>query len=540
MNLIRLLLRSAWPTVTLAVLTGLLSGASSARLIALINEALNRQASATQLAWSFTGLGFVILLTSVTSQILLIRLSQKAIFDLRMLLSCRILASPLPALEQLGTPRLLATLTNDVESVSHAVFLLPFLCIDIAIVVGCQLYLGWLSPPMFVVTLSFMGLGIISYQLLSARAWPFLKRAREEQDRLFKHFRALTEGAKELKLHRERRHAFLSHDLQSTAAASQYQNVVGLSIFATAASWGQLCFFIIVGLLLFALPQLINITPAILSGYVLTVIYLMTPLSNILRLLPSLTRAGVALQKVESLGLTLATQSSEPDLITTQSAAPSWKRLELVGATHTYHREPEDSSFILGPIDLTIHAGELMFLVGGNGSGKSTLAKLITGLYIPESGKICLDGQPITAETREWYRQQFSVVFSDFYLFESLLGLGSLNIDTQAQKYLKQLQLDHKVQVATGVLSTTALSQGQRKRLALLTAFLEDRPIYLFDEWASDQDPVFKEIFYTQILPALKNRGKTILVISHDERYFNLAERLVKLNHGQLAYDKHT
>jgi putative ATP-binding cassette transporter len=148
--------------------------------------------------------------------------------------------------------------------------------------------------------------------------------------------------------------------------------------------------------------------------------------------------------------------------------------------------------FVLGALSLTFHPRELVFIVGGNGSGKSTFAKLITGLYIPETGEIRLNGKSITGQNLEWYRQHFSAVFSDFYLFERLLGLSSYDLNTQAQKYLQQLHLEHKVQVNDGVLSTIALSQGQRKRLALLTAYLEDRPFYLFDEWASDQDPFFR------------------------------------------------
>lgn len=99
--------------------------------------------------------------------------------------------------------------------------------------------------------------------------------------------------------------------------------------------------------------------------------------------------------------------------------------------------------------------------------------------------------------------------------------------------------MKHKVQIVDGVFSTTSLSQGQRKRLALLIAYLEDRPIYLFDEWASDQDPFFRDIFYNQLLPSLKQRGKTVLVISHDDRYFHLADRVIKLDYGKVEYDKY-
>ena len=265
------------------------------------------------------------------------------------------------------------------------------------------------------------------------------------------------------------------------------------------------------------------------------VLYMISPLSTILNILPAFGRAMVALHKVEELGLALETHTSESEEIAAPTKMSCWKELKLKGVAHSYHQEQADSHFILGPLDMEFCPGELVFLVGGNGSGKTTLAKLLMGLYVPEAGQIFLDGQLITDETREMYRQLFAVVFSDFYLFEQLLGLVTPELDAQAQLYLAQLHLNHKVQVANGVLSTTALSQGQRKRLALLTAYLEDRPFYIFDEWAADQDPVFKEIFYTQLLPDLKRRGKGILVITHDDRYYHLADRILKLDYGQLV-----
>jgi putative ATP-binding cassette transporter len=204
---------------------------------------------------------------------------------------------------------------------------------------------------------------------------------------------------------------------------------------------------------------------------------------------------------------------------------------------HSYHREQEDSHFVLGPVNLVFTPGELVFLVGGNGSGKSTLAKIIAGLYLPEGGEIKLDGNLITDTNRDDFRQIFSAVFADFYLFENLLGLNRSDLDTRASEYLKLLHLHHKVKIKNGTLSTTAVSSGQRKRLALLTAYLEDRPFYLFDEWASDQDPYFKEIFYTQLLPELKARGKCVLVISHDDKYFDIADRIIKLDYGKIASD---
>jgi putative ATP-binding cassette transporter len=311
-----------------------------------------------------------------------------------------------------------------------------------------------------------------------------------------------------------------------------------MTIYAAAAAWGQVLVFIVVGIILFALPAWNEITAQTMTGYTITLLYLMTPLQVIMNTTPNLSRANVALKRIEDISQELKNNAADEVFASKQAPQTQWQRLDLIGVTHTYRVEGEENNFTLGPIDLALRPGELVFIIGGNGCGKTTLAKLLTGLYVPEGGEIQLDGCAITKGNREFYRRHFSMVFSDFYLFESLLGLERAAIDEEAQKYLAQLQLDMKVKINDGVLSTTDLSQGQRKRLALLTAYLEDRPIYIFDEWAADQDPVFKSVFYYQILPDLKGRGKTIIVISHDDRYYDVADRIIKLEQGQLICDE--
>lgn len=172
-------------------------------------------------------------------------------------------------------------------------------------------------------------------------------------------------------------------------------------------------------------------------------------------------------------------------------------------------------------------------LVIGSLSGETSA--FLIGLYTPENGDIYLNDQPVTPQNREQYRQLFSTVFFDFYLFDRLLRLQSDQLDEQVQVYLNTLQIEQKLKIEKGEFSTLDLSQGQRKCLALLTAYLENRPVYLFDEWAADQDPYFREIFYRQLLPELKQRHKAILVISHDDRYFHLGDRLIKLDYGKIV-----
>lgn len=533
-------LRNSKPTVILAVILGICSGAANIGLLAVINMGLTAGGPPKgMLIGLFVALCICVLVLEILSQLILIRLGQKAIYELRTQLCRQIFRLPLRRLEEIGPHRLLAVLTEDVVTVTNFIMFIPTLCISIVIVIGCLVYLSWLSWMVILMMFGFMIVGISSYQLLLKRAAVYMALAREQSDMLVKHFKTLTEGNKELKLHHSRSEAFFSDLLQAAAASFRRYNVLGMSVYAVAGSYGQILFLILIGLLVFGLSAFAQVELHVVTGCALTVLFMRGPLQTILNVLPNLGRANIALNKVQSLGLSMA-ESSEPPPVGPVEAQPAFERLELDGITHTYHSENGDSKFSLGPLGLTLHPGEFVFMSGGNGSGKTTLGKLLMGLYVPESGSIRLNGQLITDETRDYYRQHFSAVFSDFYLFESLLGLEGEGLDSRAESYLRLLQLDHKIQVRDGKLSTTELSQGQRKRLALLTAYLEDRPIYVFDEWAADQDPYFKDIFYRYLLPNLKARGKTLFVISHDDRYYHLADRVIKLEYGKIDKIEYT
>src|SRR6266404_1488517 len=451
MTLLRFLLRASRGLILLTALTALLSGACNAGLIALVNAVLNRPGASTALlVWSFVGLGICKLATNFISQVTLTKSSQDIIANLRRDLVRKILAVPLRHLEELGAPRLLVALTDDVLNISQALLIIPAFAVNLAILLGGAAYLGWLSWKVLLAMCGFILVGGLGYRLLIASGFSRLSLAREEEDKLFGHFRALTEGIKELKLHRRRRAAFLTQGVQMTTENFQRHNVAAESRFIIAHSWGHLLFFTLVGLVLFVLPKLEPLTTQTLTGYVVTTLYLMGPLAGVMGSLSVFGRANVSLEKVDGLGVSLTARCKEECSLIRPEKTNGFERLELVGATHSYQHEKDDGNFALGPIHLQFEAGELVFVAGGNGSGKSTLAKLVTGLYPPETGEIRLDGNEITDANRDDYRQLFSAVFSDFYLFESLLGLSAANLDAQAQDYLIQLHLDHKVKLRNG------------------------------------------------------------------------------------------
>lgn len=523
-------------TFILAALAGSIAGICSAGLLALLNAAFRaEQPAPLRLAWFFAGLLIVSVLANVVSRFLLINISQDVPFELRMRLSRQAFNLPLRKFEEIGSHRILAILTQDISVIATALLDFPVFCVNLAMAVGCLVYLFWLSPAVFTGFIVIMLLTMGSLRLVNKRASRHLKRARDDWDELLNHIRSLLDGTKELRLNRRRREDFINDLMQPRAESFRRNGARGRQLLGFNAAGSQAVYFIYIGVLVFILPHFWPISRETLMAYALAALYLRTPMAIFFDIMPSFSNANISLTKVEQTGLSFA--AAGPESETASGVAPACRQLDLVEVTHVYKHESGDGDFLLGPVSMTLRQGELLFLVGGNGSGKTTLAKLITGLYIPEAGEIRFDGKRVSDNNRESYRQLFSMVFSTPHLFEHLLGHDSVTLDQRAQDYIFKLQLDHKVMVKDGVLSTTDLSQGQRKRLALLTAYLDDRPVYIFDEWAADQDPLFKEFFYLHLLPELKARGKMILVISHDDRYFGVADRIVKLDQGKIVHD---
>ena len=531
------LCRSSWLTIIGVLFAGIVSGLSSAALVALINLTLSNSLDAELLPWLFGGLSIAVLSSGFLSHYLLNRLSAKIVCDLRIQTSRLILAAPYPYLQKLGKPALLANLTEDITAIANASQLLPVVCINFAVVAGCMVYLSWLSWHLALILGGVIVFGVLSSSLF--REWPknAVLKARDEYDTLSSDFRALTEGIRELKLHKQRSDAFMAQSLAASAEAYRRHSFRGAVAYLLVNQWAQLLYYLVIGGILYVFPVWQVIDQKVIGGYALVFLFMMSPLTILTTSLPVFSRAKVSLQKVRQLGDRLRSHSAAAETADKLELCTSFSGLSLQGVTHSFHREKENRNFTLGPIDLDFKPGELVFLVGGNGSGKTTLAMLLIGLYMPEQGLIRWNGEVVDKANRDHYLQNFSVVFSDFYLFDELYGVDNEN--TRVADYLQRLHLHHKVQVKNGRFSSVNLSQGQRKRLALLVAYLEDRPFYLFDEWAADQDPEFKHLFYTELLPALKARAKTVLIISHDDRYFHLADRCIKLEEGRIiAIDK--
>ncbi|ADJ63848.1 cyclic peptide export ABC transporter [Herbaspirillum seropedicae] len=493
-------------------------------------------------------------LAHMTCNILFERLAHGVHAQSRRFICERVLHADYARLEQVGAPAIQAALTEHSTNVSTFFVSFPAILTNAIVVSGCMIYMATLSAQVFACAVLVIGLGAAGYHLAHLRAIRHLRQASGEQDRLFSHFRSMLDGAKELRLNGRKRRLFGREVLGQSIDRVRHERSLGMAIFVAATSWGNFLIYAFIGLVLFVLVGDVPDRNRILTGYAVLFIYMITPLEILLMNAPRANLAKVSARRIDEVvqaldnGRPRAPAAALPQQHQPHQPAPELQRLQLSGVLHRYYHEQHDEFFTMGPIDLAFAPGEVVFLVGGNGSGKTTLAKLLAGLYRPGEGHILLNGRPVSwqpdvegeGEARvpdEQYRQLFATVFSDFHLFESLLETGGAELDARGNELLAKLYLHHKVQIRDGAFTTRALSMGQRKRLALVVAVLEDRPFFIFDEWAADQDPVFKKVFYHEVLGQLRAAGKTVLVISHDDQYFHLADRMVRMDNGRVVFD---
>ena len=519
-----------------ATIASVVSGISGASLMGVLGKGLAANgAPLLQLAGVFFALCLLNVATKSYAEVALLRTTQAAIFHMRTEMSRKLLATPLRKLQELGKPGLLMIMTKDIDVVVAAFQLLPAAFGNFIVIVACLGYLAFLSWQMFLIYMLCLVVCLVAFSMAERGPMAKLAVVRQNMDELYAYFRDLIEGSKELQLNARRGERFVDDVIAPSADRFRTSFSSAMIGYTTVNNVGMILFYLIIGVLLFIVPTWLPQSTEVLATTTLILMYLIKPIADMTGMVPALRQAGISMAKVEELDGALSAAATGAHTAGVPALAGHLPlRLQLQAVCHRYPGLSEDQQFMLGPLDLTIEQGECVFIIGGNGSGKTTLGMLLLGLYVPEQGAIVLNGETVSEESLVRYRQNFSAVFADFHLFEHLLGESGDGLEERATYYIEKFGMAHKVRIEDGKFSTRDLSTGQRKRLALVAAYLEDRPIYLFDEWAADQDPAFKRVFYTELLPELKARGKTVLVISHDDGYFDCADRIIKLADGRL------
>ena len=437
MNALRFVRRALAGAGLALIALGIAGTALNAGLIAVVHRALDGAGPRRELAIAFVALALGKAISAYASGRIADSHSQASIAALRAELIERLLAVPYPAFERLGAARAHAALTTDVMTVNAALQAGANGLVSAAVLTGGAAYLFYLDARAFAALLLLGLCGFAVHHALRERALSLLRKARAEYDRLFAHFHALIEGAKELKLHAGRRRAFLAGPLRETAESLLEYSIRGNSRLLLGQALNGLLVLAAVGSALFAVGG----GGAVASGYVLAALYLTGPLASLLRLMPVFASAEIALQRIADAGVQLG-GDAEIEPAADPGAASAFAGIEL---REVSYRHDAPSAFTLGPLSLRIAPAEIVFVTGGNGSGKSTLAKLLCGLYEPSAGAVVWDGAAVTAVRRDAYRQLFSAVFSEFHVFDRLYGLAVSDADARA--LIAELGLERDVQV---------------------------------------------------------------------------------------------
>ena len=478
----------------------------------------------------FFGMVVMILLSKAASVIMFNNIAKSATAELRISIAKKINNMKIDTIEKYGFPRLQNIINGDVNNVVNASMAIPMMVVSAVTILGMLGYLAILNIYVFLIVLGGIFLGIFIFETPMGLATGLYEKSRKLQDTVQEGARGLVTGAYELKLSRTKSELFLGEEIVEPQQKAIRFEKIGDAIMHLAGTSSDLISFFIIGFLVFVLPQFMEFPASESLGVVMALLYIAAPVSALLANMQQLKIGQVAIARIHE----LSEYDDEEMEVVEENTFDNWQEFSLKEVDYHYSSIHAEHSFSLSPISLNFKRGQVNFIVGGNGSGKSTLSKLISLHYMPNSGGIFFDDQAITKENIIQARSKISVIFSNYYLFGKLYRNYTEDDQCMIEGYLESLGLKGKTEFIDGRFTTTKLSDGQRRRLALLVALLEDKDIYIFDEWAADQDPVFKRVFYTEILPEMKKNNKLVLVITHDDRYFECSDRIIYMEDGKL------
>jgi putative ATP-binding cassette transporter len=536
MRLFAMLKQESPVSLTKIAVMATISGLVNAVLLGVINKSAGMNVPGSRQLLLFIAVILIFVLAQhyiLTTSTLLVetvlnRIRQRIVDSIR--------AADLLPLEQIGRSAIYSTVSQQLVLISSAASSVVIAIQSAVMVFFSVLYLGFLSGKAFLMTVV-IALIALSVHLREMRRLSSASQITQQREsELFGLLTGLLEGFKEVKVNLARGNDLVRDMNLSSDRLARLKIGTG-ERFARVFVFSQTIFYILIATIVFILPRLdAKIEPAVVTKGAATILFIIGPLGNLVGALPAFSSADVAVGSIEHIERVLAeARSRTPTEVLPREDFSNFRKIAFHDVVHRYKDKSGQAVFTLGPLDGTVKRGEIIFIIGGNGSGKSTFLKILTSLYYPEAGAILVDGKPLRPSSYAAYRALFSPIFVDYYLFEVLYGLRPVE-EERADELLRLLEINDKTSVIDGErFSNVDLSTGQRKRLALLISMLEDRPIQVLDEWAADQDPAFRRFFYETLLPDLKKRGKTIIAATHDDHYFHVADRVLKMENGRLT-----
>lgn len=542
---------------------GALASAANVALLAYLNDRVTSAAPGAGVGWLpvfLAGVGVMLALLMAGNRVLA-GVSARVVAGLRADLTAALLAMRHDDFQRAGRGAMTAVLTDDVDNLSEGLSIAPQFLLHAVTVLGCCVYLAWLSPSAFLCFAATVAAGVTLAVVFSRRGSQAYEGYRRLKSAYYQHLQTLFDGSRDLATHRQRRRHFREREMAPALARLRVSQLGYDMSWHLSETWMRALLMIALGVTLGTIQALHAGSQALTVSYVVGITFLAGSVEFVVNTQAALWKAATSARTIGALSLRLtASCVTADDTRATGSIAatgaerglsfvdevrakeappppafPDWRQIHFHEIR--YHADAADpEAFVLGPVTLTLRRGEVLFLVGGNGSGKSTFARVMNGLVERSGGGILVDGIPIPAQAPMAYRDLFSTLYADQHVFEAPIDADGEPPDpSRVADALERLGLSRRVSLREdGRWSDIALSQGQRKRLALIQAWLDERPVVILDEWAAEQDPEFRAHFYEHLLPEMRRQGHTLVVVSHDDRYFHLADRVCQFESGVL------
>ena len=538
MTLIELLRKESKKPLDKLLLISAVSGLSSTASLALINSAAQKtETDSISISHVFMFLAVLGIFSFSFKYILIegINIIEEILNNIRTRISDKIRRTDLQNVELIGNATIYNCMTQEISMVSQMSIYLIQALQSAVLLVFITLYVAILSKVAVVLVVILVTIGFFVLRQKDKIVLGKLQDTNRADIRYFMTLTDILDGLKEIKLNRKK-----SSDLFDVHGKIS-SNVKSLKIdaghlFAKNMVFSQSFIFLTLGAIVFVLPQFQGTFSDDVLSTTTAMLFAIGPLGSLISTLPYYEKVNLSVKNIFNLEkeLDMKVNQNEIQPENENSCFSNFKKIVIQNLYFEYAKGHQRDSFSVGPFNMELQRGETVFIIGGNGSGKTTMLKALTMLYKANSGSIYVDDRLVDDSNFHDYRELYTAIFNDFHLFEKLYGIKNIQPE-KVMELLKLMRIDGKTDFLDNGFTELNLSTGQKKRLALIVSFLEDKPVYIFDEWAADQDPQFKNYFYEELLEKLKAQGKTVIAVSHDDRYYGLADRIIKMDYGKIV-----
>lgn len=541
------LLKEASLSPRRALIAACVAGLSNALILAIVNAAAEHASQSERRPLYAVAFAAAMILYIFSQRWILVQAASQIetiVHSVRMRIISNLKDCELLDVEHLGRSVIYSGVARHTQTLSQSASTITIAVQMAILILFTTAYIAYLSVTSFLVLISFMAVALFIYFRKSYSVRNNLRSTLEMDNEVYGAIDDLLDGFKEAKLSRRKTKSILLRAEKISENAANIRSNTQI-LLAKNFIFSQTAFYLLLGTMVFIVSMISSDYSDEVQKSTTAVLFIIGPISGLIgsiSIFENASAAAEAIMDLENKLNTLAGSDSQrsedvkdksPPCV--DQSFPAFETIELKDAVFSF--QPDDKTetpFQVGPINLRVTRGKTIFITGGNGSGKSTLLRVLTGLYPLTKGQLLIDDQNVSRANLQDYRELFSAVFGDFHLSRYLDGVDDIALP-EIDFWMKTLEIQDKVRFENRAFSTTELSTGQRKRLALVATVLEQRPIIVLDEWAADQDPIFRRKFYREILPMLRERGWTIIAVTHDSRFFDSADVQMHMEDGKMT-----